>query len=150
MVSIMSLPAVLNLSWADLSSLLQIWGLTKVCPFQSDSPPAFPLYCGTAVSRGPTCLLPLLCPGAALAPAAGLGAGVQTKQGQEPGKEGRHRDTRRHICTMSGLQESEGGMWEGRKSAHPQMCACVLRCPKKRGVQEHGRAGWFCPRTLQG
>lgn len=48
---------------------------------------------GSVGSRGPTCLLPLSCPGAALAPAAGLGAGIQTDQGQEPGKEGGGKGT---------------------------------------------------------
>lgn len=37
--------------------------------------------------------MPLSCPGATLAPAAGLGAGIQTDQGQEPGKEGGGRGT---------------------------------------------------------
>jgi len=103
-------------------------GPCRLCPFQSD-PLQHPLACGallwpggSAVSSGPTCLLPLFCSGATLAPAAGLGAGIQTDQGQEPGKEGRHGDSvspaglqegTQHVCTVSCLQEAEGGAWWG-------------------------------------
>lgn len=134
--------------------VLQIWDLVIVCVHSSLIPLQHSPVCravlwpgGSAVSRGPTCLLPLFCPGATLAPAAGLGAGIQTDQGQEPGKERRHRDSilpaglqeaTQHVCTVSCLQEAEGGVWWERKSACPQMCACVLRCPKQRGVQEPG------------
>lgn len=95
---------------------------------------------GSAVSRGQTCLLSLFCPGATLAPAAGFGAGIQTDQGQEPGKEGRRgnsvlpaglREAVLRVCTVSCLQEAEGGVWWGKNSARPQMCTYALRCPEQ-------------------
>ena len=105
--------------------VLRIQGLVVVCVHSSLIPLQHSPLCGallwpggSPVSRGPTCLLPLFCPGAALAPAAGLGAGIQTDQGQEPGKEGRHGDSilpaglqeaTQRICTVSCLQEAEGG-----------------------------------------